>query len=67
MVLEDEEQTAENIRQQEEMKRNADNTKQELPSNDTGGAAGGAELALDNNNNPREGRQLGAIRKVENQ
>ena len=67
MVLEDDEQTAENIRQQEEMKRNADTTKQELPSNNTGGAAGGAELAPDINNNPRGGRQLGAIKKVENQ
>ena len=58
---------AENIRQQEEKKRNADTTKQELPSNNTGEAAGGAELAPDNNNNPRGGRQLGAIKKVENQ
>ena len=37
MVLEDEEQTAENISQEEEEKRNADNTQQELPSNNTGG------------------------------
>ena len=63
--MEDEEKTAKNIRQQEEEERIADNTQQELPFNNTGGEEGGAELALDPNNNQREGSQLGARRKVE--
>ena len=49
MNMEDEEKTAKNIRQQEE-ERIADNTQQELPSNNTGGAEGGAELVLNTNN-----------------
>ena len=63
MDKEEEEKTAQNI-QQEEVEKNADNTQQEKPSNNTGGAEGGAELALDPNNNQREGSQLGAHRKL---
>ena len=64
MDIEEKEKTAKNIRQEEEEKI-ADNTQQEQPSNNNGGAEGGAELALDPNNNQREGSQLGARRKVE--
>ena len=51
----------------EEEEEKAENIQQEEPTHNTRGAEGGAELALDPNNNKGEGSQLGARRKVDKQ